>query len=106
MKGKQPAVEVMKTKRPATEDRKGKKPAAEEMKMKRPATEDRKGKKPAAEEMKASMSRLQQQDPEFYEFLQKEDEELLNFDAASEDEDGEEEADEGEEEEEAVSRSR
>ena len=40
--------------------------------------------------MKSSMSRLQQQDPEFYEFLKKEDKELLDFDASDDgsDDDG------------------
>ena len=40
--------------------------------------------------MKSSMSRLQQQDPEFYEFLRKEDKELLDFDASDDgsDDDG------------------
>ncbi|KAI0214999.1 Nucleolar complex-like protein 2 [Lamellibrachia satsuma] len=41
----------------------------------------------AVSTMKSSMSRLQQQDPEFYEFLRKEDKELLDFDASDDDED-------------------
>ncbi|KAK2174171.1 hypothetical protein NP493_820g01008 [Ridgeia piscesae] len=44
----------------------------------------------AVSTMKSSMSRLQQQDPEFYEFLKKEDKELLDFDASDDgsDDDG------------------
>ena len=56
-------------------------------------TRCRKQKVTAVTTMKSSMSRLQEQDPEFYEFLRKEDKELLDFDAS--DDDGSDDDDDG-----------
>ena len=51
-----------------------------------------------AQKHKASLEKLKEQDPEFYEFLKSEDQELLDFDPgdmSGSDEDGEEEMEQG-----------
>ena len=52
---------------------------------------------------KASLEKLKQQDPEFYKFLEKEDQELLQFESTDDDEDESSEEDNSSEEEEEKS---